>query len=81
MARWQWQWQWQWQCNSGSGEWGSAVAINQILTPSALCCGVGVCCVVHQLYTILDEMYLGGEVLDTNKKCVLERIQYLEKQE
>jgi len=35
----------------------------------------------HKLYTIVDEMYLGGEVMETNKKCILERVQYLEKLE
>jgi len=35
----------------------------------------------HKLYTILDEMYLGGEIQETNKRCMLERVQFLEKLE
>jgi len=33
----------------------------------------------HKLFAILDEMYLGGEIQETSKKTVLERIQHLEK--
>jgi len=35
----------------------------------------------HKLYFILDEMYLGGEVQETSKRVVLERIQQLDKLE
>jgi len=35
----------------------------------------------HKLYTILDELYLGGEVQETCKRVILERVQTLDKLE
>jgi len=35
----------------------------------------------NKLYTILDEMYLAGEVQETSKRVILERIQILDKLE
>jgi len=33
----------------------------------------------HKIYAILDEIYLGGEIQETSKRTVLERIDRLEK--
>jgi len=33
----------------------------------------------HKIYAILDEVYLGGEIQETSKRVILERIQQLEK--
>lgn len=33
----------------------------------------------HKIYTILDEVYLGGEIQETSKKIILERVQAIEK--
>jgi hypothetical protein len=37
--------------------------------------------VPFQVYTILDEYILAGEIQDTSKKMILERMQALEKAE
>jgi len=33
----------------------------------------------HMVYQVLDEIYLAGEVQETSKACVLERLQQLQK--
>jgi len=35
----------------------------------------------HKIYSILDEVYLGGEVQETSKRVILERLQELSKLE
>jgi len=35
----------------------------------------------HKLYTILDEVYLAGEVMETSKFVILERLKVLDKLE
>jgi len=35
----------------------------------------------HKLYNIVDELFLGGEIQETSKKAVLERVQVLDKLE
>ncbi len=34
-----------------------------------------------QIYSILDEVYLGGEIQETSKRVILERMQILSKLE
>jgi len=35
----------------------------------------------HKIYTILDEVYLGGEIQETSKRVILERLQEIQKLE
>ena len=35
----------------------------------------------HKIYSILDELYLGGEVQETSKRVILERLEELNKLE
>jgi len=32
----------------------------------------------HKLYTILDEIYLGGEIQEILKQRILDRLQYID---
>jgi hypothetical protein len=36
---------------------------------------------IHQVYAILDEIFLAGEIEETSKQVVLDRLDYLEKLE
>jgi AP-2 complex subunit sigma-1 len=33
----------------------------------------------HKVYTLLDETYLGGEIQETSKRVILERLQEIER--
>jgi len=35
----------------------------------------------HKIYSILDEVYLGGEIQETSKRIILERLQEIQKLE
>jgi len=35
----------------------------------------------HKIYSILDEVYLGGEIQETSKRVILERLQEIQKLE